>query len=240
MEKVSGKLWGGLLGMMFGGPLGAIAGVYIGHRIDDSLERRSRISEVAIFQINLIAILAHVAKIDGHVDKREIEAILSFYRALGFKGQLMDKIAKTLEFALTQEINLQTTCRNFKKSTKYEARLILLRVIYFVVMADEVVHPNEKAVIKEIVEYLGLAKEDYEMLRAEFFHTDDKHYQVLGLKRGASKAEVKKAYRKQALAHHPDRVAYLGEEFVKVAEEKFKAINEAHEKINKEMLAVQN
>ncbi len=50
------------------------------------------------------------------------------------------------------------------------------------------------------------------------------YYQVLGINRDASEDEVKKAYRKLALKHHPDRNAGNKE-----AEEKFKALSEAYE-----------
>jgi DnaJ like chaperone protein len=36
------------------------------------------------------------------------------------------------------------------------------------------------------------------------------------------------------LKHHPDKVANLGPEFVRVAEEKFKAIQRAYEDIRRE------
>jgi curved DNA-binding protein len=49
------------------------------------------------------------------------------------------------------------------------------------------------------------------------------YYDVLGVKKNASEAEIKKAYRKLAMKHHPDR--NKGD---KVAEEKFKDINEAY------------
>ena len=51
------------------------------------------------------------------------------------------------------------------------------------------------------------------------------YYEILGLKKDASDADIKKAYRKLALAHHPDRVA---PEKKKEAEEKFKEISEAY------------
>jgi molecular chaperone DnaJ len=51
------------------------------------------------------------------------------------------------------------------------------------------------------------------------------YYEILGLSKGASKDEVKKAYRKLAMEHHPDRVSA---EEKKGAEERFKEISEAY------------
>jgi curved DNA-binding protein len=50
------------------------------------------------------------------------------------------------------------------------------------------------------------------------------YYQILGINRSASDGEIKKAYRRLAMQHHPDRNP--GKE--KWANEKFKEINEAY------------
>lgn len=50
-------------------------------------------------------------------------------------------------------------------------------------------------------------------------------YEVLGISKSANSEEIKKAYRKQALQWHPDRHT----QDKKVAEEKFKEINEAYQ-----------
>ena len=221
--------------LMFGGPLGAIAGIYIGHQIDASKPARRELNERAVFQINLLSILAYVAKVDGHVDRREVETILAFFRQSGFGTVQMPVLERTLNFALTQEIDLESTCRNFSRAVNYESRLMLLRVVYLVVMADQKVHAREKVAIEQIAHYLGIQDNDFEMLRAEFLKTADKFYKVLGLQPGATLAEVKKAYRKLALKYHPDRVASLGKEYTAVAEEKFKIINEAYEQVTREM-----
>jgi len=50
------------------------------------------------------------------------------------------------------------------------------------------------------------------------------YYELLGLSRSASEEDIKKAYRKLAMKHHPDRNAHD-----KASEEKFKQVKEAYE-----------
>ena len=58
-------------------------------------------------------------------------------------------------------------------------------------------------------------------------------YKVLEVEPTATDDEVRAAYRRLALKHHPDRVATLGEDIRKAAEEKFQSINNAKERIYK-------
>ena len=89
-------------------------------------------------------------------------------------------------------------------------------------------------------DYLGINAHDHASIQAEFVKSNDQYYELLGLTKGASVAELKKAYRKLALTHHPDRVSHLGEEYKKIAEEKFKKISEAHQIILKELVVTQS
>lgn len=50
------------------------------------------------------------------------------------------------------------------------------------------------------------------------------YYEILGLEKGASDDDIKKAFRKQAIKYHPDKNAGNKE-----AEEKFKEVNEAYQ-----------
>ncbi|XP_055600895.1 dnaJ homolog subfamily C member 7 isoform X2 [Uranotaenia lowii] len=54
------------------------------------------------------------------------------------------------------------------------------------------------------------------------------YYKILGISKQASEDEIKKAYRKRALVHHPDRHANSSDEEKKEQERKFKELGEAY------------
>ena len=59
-------------------------------------------------------------------------------------------------------------------------------------------------------------------------------YAVLEISQSATDDEVKAAYRRMAMKNHPDKVAALGPDVQKAAEEKFRKIQEAYETIKKQ------
>ena len=117
-------------------------------------------------------------------------------------------------------------------------RLQLLNYLVIIAKVDGTVSPEEVTVLKEIASYLGLSEQDViSMLNLESGSTStvdiEYAYKVLGISSSATDEEVKIAYRKMALRHHPDRVSALGEDVRKAAEKKFQEINEAKERIFK-------
>ncbi len=65
------------------------------------------------------------------------------------------------------------------------------------------------------------------------FEDKGKYYRTLGVQEGASKEEIKKAFRSQARQHHPDKYATADEDIKNFHEKKFKEINEAYDKLSK-------
>jgi uncharacterized membrane protein YkvA (DUF1232 family) len=60
---------------------------------------------------------------------------------------------------------------------------------------------------------------------------DEDPYTVLGVPRGATQQEIKKAYHELAAKYHPDKVNHLGDEFKELAHKKFIQIQKAYQKL---------
>ena len=81
---------------------------------------------------------------------------------------------------------------------------------------------------------MGISGKDFDSIQAMFYQDTTVAYKILEISPEASDSEVKKAYRKMAAKFHPDKVHHLGVEFQKMAEEKFKTLNDAYTQIKKE------
>ena len=88
--------------------------------------------------------------------------------------------------------------------------------------------------ISIIAKYMGISSSDFQSIKAMFVQQVDSAYKILGIDSNATDDEVKKAYREMAKKYHPDKVAYLGEDVRKSAEQKLQEVNEAYEKIKKQ------
>ena len=57
----------------------------------------------------------------------------------------------------------------------------------------------------------------------------DDFYEVLGIDRDASPEEIKRAYKRQSLQMHPDKLAQRGQQVTEADQAKFQRMKEAYE-----------
>ncbi len=231
-----GKWIGAGLGWTFGGPLGAILGFAFGSFLDISgsdVLSEGRKTTTGDFVVSLLTLVAAVMKADGKVLKSELDYVKRYFVQVFGNDSALEAI-RMLKNILEQEIPLRDVCIQIKQRMDYSSRLQLMHFLFGIAEADGKIDPSELNVINEIADYIGINYADMESLKNMFVKSSEWAYKVLEVEPNASDEDVKTAYRKQAVMHHPDKVSYLGEEIKHQANEKFQKINEAYEAIKKE------
>ncbi len=254
---MTGKLLGALIGSI-AGPLGTLLGGLIGHLFDRAAEERQflgtasaarlaaegagiagdSVSQAQVaFLTCLIGLSIRVADADGRVRLSHVEAMKSFFRgAFSFGPADQDLIQRIIEemYRNRAHVDVPGLCAYYAAVSTWEGRVLLLRLLYQIAQADPSgVTAAEETLIRRIAGLLGLDEGILSQVRAEFVAEAGGAWDVLGVSPDAGVEEIKAAYRALSLKHHPDKVANLGPEFVKVAEEKFKAIQRAYEDIRR-------
>jgi DnaJ like chaperone protein len=234
-----GKWLGGGLGFVMGGPIGGLLGFLVGSMVDSTTVHTSTYSPGQVrttqgdFGVSLLVLIAAVMKADGKVVKSELDYVKQFFlRQFGPESAAEATIM--LRDFLKKDIPLMDVCQQIGRNMDYSSRLQLLHLLFNISLADGSIHPSELDIIGKISGYLNISSTDFVSIKNMFVPETDSLYKILEIERSASDDEVKKAFRKMAMKYHPDKVSQLGEDYGKIAEEKFKKVNEAYEKIKKE------
>lgn len=231
-----GKWIGGGLGWAFGGPLGAIIGFAIGSAFGNNSESKEYIggtTQQRDFNVSLLVLSAAVMKADGSVKKSELDYVKRFFLA-NFGQERAEKYILMLREILKQDIQIYDVSQQVGRFMDYSSKLQLLHYLFGIASADGTTHENEVDVISVISKYMGISSSDFQSIKAMFVQQVDSAYKILGIDANATDDEVKKAYREMAKKYHPDKVAYLGEDVRKSAEQKLQEVNEAYDKIRKQ------
>ena len=109
----------------------------------------------------------------------------------------------------------------------------MLSFLAKIAQSDGNVCQAEIDALKEVALAMGLSLQEVESMLSLKNDSLADAYKVLEVEPTATDEEVRAAYRRLALKHHPDRVATLGEDIRKAAEEKFQLINNAKERVYK-------
>jgi len=249
-----GKWIGGVVGFMAGGPLGALLGVVLGSLFDEKSNNNQQqasqeqsdynAGQRNSFLFSLMVLASYIIKADGKVMHSEMEFVRRFLRANFGEDAVNegnDILLKLFErrkqmdavnpYAFKQTIN--DCSRQIAMNMTYEQRLQLLNFLAMIAKADGHVCDQEIDALHEVASAMGLSTSEVDSMLNLGNNTLEAAYKVLEISPSATDEEVKAAYRKLAMKHHPDRVSSLGEDIRKAAEEKFRQLNEAKEKIYK-------
>jgi DnaJ like chaperone protein len=249
------KWIGGVLGWAMGGVMGGIIGFAVGSMFDNSFSGEGSESQgnaqggtrggfgqartgrpqtqPGDFGVSLLILSAAVMNSDRQVKKSELDYVKEFYKRQFGQAKAESYIIMLREL-LQKEIDLREVCLQIKLYMDHASRLQLIHYLFGLSQSDGHVHPDEVQTVKNIANWLGISSIDYESIQAMFVKNSESAYKILEITPQATDEEVRKAYKRMAVKHHPDKVHHLGEDVQKAASEKFKEVNAAYEQIKKE------
>jgi len=239
--SVGKKILFGGLGWVLGGPIGAIIGYYLGSQGDHADQGYSTQpttrgypnTKPGDFMVSLLVLLGAVMKADKQLLKSELDYVKNFLRQQ-FSHQDTQEYMILFKDIIKQDYPIRDVCRQIQRSMDHPSRLELIHVLFGLSKADGHIHPDEIKAINTIGRYLNINDSDFDSIKAMFVKDTQSAYKILEIKKSVTDSEVKKAYRKMASKYHPDKVNHLGDDLKHLAEEKFKAMNDAYQSIKKE------
>lgn len=229
----------GSLGWALGGPIGAIIGFALGAVSEDAsitVHQPSNHSPGYLpndFSAALLVLCAAVMKADQKVMRSELDYVRNFFSRQFGEAHTQERMLFFKE-VLKQDIQLGAVCQQIRQFVDVPSRLQLIHLLFGIAASDGSVGQEELTVISQISHLIGVGQADFNSIKAMFVVEVDSSYKILEVERSSSDEEVKKAFRKMAIKYHPDKVHHLGPEYQNDAQEKFKKINEAYERIKKE------
>ena len=247
-----GKLAFGTMGLLLGGPLGAIAGAALGHMLLDKKagypgqdtrsipgpEFGQAEQAQATYFISLFSILGKMSKMDGVVTRDEIAVVQNFINSLPMEKREKDFARQIFNEAKDSQYAIEDFATQLYQAIQNQPALLhsFFDLLFKIAAADGKLHPAEETALKGIQNIFRLSDSQYDSIKAVYFKELDKYYKMLNCTPESSNEEIKSNYKKLVKDFHPDKIIAKGlpEEFVDFAESRFREIQESYEKVQKE------
>lgn len=235
-----GTLFGGGVGFLLGGPIGAVLGAVLANRMGgggsgsfSQVEQKQSLFFTATF-----AMLGQLSKADGRVSESEIAVVEQVMReTLKLDGRARALAIDIFNQAKDAPSEFMDYAQQFHEAFARQPQMLqmLLEILTVLAWSDGELHPEEDRLLSEAARLFGCPSE-YEQLKAKHGGQGtslEAHYETLGCRPEMSLAEVKRAYRRLAMKHHPDRAQAEGlpPELQEAALAKFKDIQNAFDAV---------
>ena len=241
-----GKFMFGSMGLLVGGPLGAVAGAALGHHLLDKREHYIPVESTpmyveqtqAAYFISMFSILGKLAKIDGVVTREEVAVVQHFISHMNITEQEKQFAREVFNEAKDSRYSIDDFARQFYQICQGQPTVLksFLDLLFQIAAADNKLHPAEEDALKRIQGIFHISNQQFNNIKAFYFKEVDRFYKVLNCTPACSNEEIKANYKKLVKDFHPDTIVSKGlpEEFIEFATKRFQEIQEAYEAIRKE------
>lgn len=255
-----GKIIAGLLGLLVGGPIGLVIGIFIGHAFDKGLVKTLQFGSpenIARIKTNFFdttfLLLGFIAKADGRVSQQEIDHTEIIFSQMGLGAAQREQAKVLFRTGASPEFKVETTVSSFIATCGPQKQLQQTMLLFLIslALADQSVDASEHAALKTIAQLMGFSAAQLDQLLKVVqaqgqFHSSGgaaqsssaglpAAYAALGVSPSVNDKDLKRAYRKLMSQNHPDKLIAKGvpEDMIKVATEKSQDIQGAYEMIHK-------
>jgi len=208
----------------------------------------------AAFFTATFSMMGQIAKADGQVTEDEISIAQQTMARMQLNAEQKATAQRLFNEGKSAEFDYSAVARQLKVECGRRTNLLqmFMEIQLATALADQELHAEEQRILLNVAEILGFRKGQFEQLLAmaatqqRFSHDNQSYgstssslnrlqdaYEVLGVGKQNTDAEIKKAYRKLISQHHPDKLVSKGlpEEMMKIATEKTREIKDAYDLI---------
>ena len=181
------------------------------------------------FAIAVISLSAKMAKADGRVAPSEVSAFRQVF-AIDPKDEAA--AARVFDLAREDIAGFKTYATSIARMFRDQPDVLedILEGLFHIAMADDAYHQGEEAFLRQVAEIFGVERDVFECIEARRVSGSSADpWQVLGLRRGASRTQARARWRALVHENHPDRMIARGlpAETLNLANARLVAINRA-------------
>ncbi len=192
------------------------------------------------FSIAMIALSAKMAKADGIVTQDEVRA---FHEIFEVPPQEMRNVRRLYDLAKQDTAGFETYAERLAGmcgSGRSNCQMLtdILDGLFHIATSDGFLHEREEVFLHRVADIFDIDEQHYERILWRHVHSPEEDpYRILEVDRSSSFDEVRRRYRELVSQNHPDRLIARGvpEEFIAIANSRLAAINQAYERIEREM-----
>jgi len=187
----------------------------------------------------LVALGAKMAKADGAV---RAEDVVAFKQVFKTDPETEDTVGRFFDLARQTTLGYERYARIVAKRFRAQPAALedVMDGLFHIALADGIVTDAEMAFLRRVSEVFGFSDREFARIKAAHLGRDSEDpYLILGVDESISDQDLKRAYRRQASANHPDKLIARGipKELLGLANHKMAIINRAYAQICAERAA---